>query len=284
MADPGFSRITVNSTGTVTVRQRPTILLMKVRLRANEPTLELGLAKLKVQTNAASQWLARLGAGSVTIGEPHFDEHVEQDPVTKMRTVTASNVGKQLGGAGPDSDEHGVNVVVTALWQVASKSAEEILVLLDRLRFEASDDDNAPEAADESPTWTSPEEQFRGIMSQMFQPPSVDRRPKFLFIARLEAERLEASLEEAFSRACANSEQLARAAGLRLGRLSPVNYGHARVAEGRPDKMMERQRCAALLAGTTYDLGDYDVVSDDPRPAEFTVSVNVHHMLEDVAS
>jgi hypothetical protein len=44
--------------------------------------------------------------------------------------------------------------------------------------------------------------------------------------------------------------------------------------------MMERQRFGALLAGSSYDLAEDELVSDSPRSAEFTVIVGASYALE----
>jgi hypothetical protein len=44
--------------------------------------------------------------------------------------------------------------------------------------------------------------------------------------------------------------------------------------------VMDRQRCAGLLAGATYELREYETFSDDPRSAEFAVSVTVSYQAE----
>jgi hypothetical protein len=71
---------------------------------------------------------------------------------------------------------------------------------------------------------------------------------------------------------------------MRLGKLCSVHSGVGGLDQGRPDKLMNRQRCGALLAGSSYDLGEQEIVSDDPRSAEFTVSVNVNYYLEEASS
>lgn len=71
---------------------------------------------------------------------------------------------------------------------------------------------------------------------------------------------------------------------MRLAGLPRIHhFGAGAAADGRHDKLMERQRCAALLAGSSYDLRENEIVSDDLRSAEFTVSVNVTYSLEEVS-
>ena len=48
----------------------------------------------------------------------------------------------------------------------------------------------------------------------------------------------------------------------------------------RHARLMDRQRCLGLLAGCPYKLGEDETVSDDPRAAEFAVSVNAQYSLE----
>ncbi len=50
--------------------QRPSLLMMVVRLRANESTLELGLANLNEQREAATKWLDKLGVLRIEFSEP----------------------------------------------------------------------------------------------------------------------------------------------------------------------------------------------------------------------
>jgi hypothetical protein len=281
MADTNPPRTIVNGTGTVSVRRRPSLLLMRLEARATEDTLELGVAKLKKQCEATSQWLKRLGAARVEVGEPHFADQARKDPMQAMRAA-ARALRRRPGGPPSDQRQRQLNVVLTATWDIEAMSAEEVLVLVDRLRFEAAEDTGAAEPAEELSPWASPEEQMREMLAQIQQPAADDGSPRFLFVARLEPGQLEKASAEAFSRARQSAEQLARAAGMRLGSLSTLNAigvnGMAGMA--RPDKLMERQRCLGLLAGCAYDPADDEIVSEDPLPAEFTVSVTTSYHLE----
>src|SRR5207249_1937748 len=98
---------------------------------------------------------------------------------------------------------------------------------------------------------------------------------------RLGEEPLQEACTEALSLARRHAERLARAAGMRLGKLCSVHAGVGGLDQTRPDKFIERQRCGVLLAGCSYDLGEQEIASDDPRSAEFTISVNVSYSLEE---
>jgi hypothetical protein len=155
MSDANRRRMTVSSGANVTVRQRPSLLLMKLQLHAEGATLELGLADLKRQCAEASQWLRRLGAGRVDAGDPHFADQSAEDPMKAMRAATFRAMGKQPAGAAPGGRRREVRAVLTAAWEIAPMPAEEVLVLVDRLRFEAA---GVGEATEEPSPWATPEE------------------------------------------------------------------------------------------------------------------------------
>jgi hypothetical protein len=116
-------------------------------------------------------------------------------------------------------------------------------------------------------------------MAQATEPPPDDRSPKFLYVARPSDEQLVRATEEAYRVARHQAERLAHAAGRRLGELSSLNsldYG----GDNRADRLMARQRCAALLGASSYDLREGEVVSEDSRVVEVTISVHATHRLE----
>lgn len=287
MTEHNRPRPTVSGSGSATVRQRPSVLLMLVRLRAAEATLELGLARLKERREATARWLGRLGAARADCGEPHFDDQTDKDPVAKMRALAgrAPRAGRKKPPGTDDRPDRGVNAVVTGVWDIAALSPEEVLVLVDRLRFEAAADAGAGETPDEAPPWEGQADPIQQqiqemVLAQLQQPAGPDTGPQFLFVSRLGDEVREAALAEAFARARRNAERAARAAGRMLGDLVSAHVSAGHGAELRPDRLLDRQRCAALLAGSTYELGEYESASDDPRPGEFTVTVNATFALE----
>jgi uncharacterized protein YggE len=119
-------------------------------------------------------------------------------------------------------------------------------------------------------------------MAQAAEPPE-DRAPKFLYVARLDDEQLARATAEAYAAARRTAERLAQGAGRRLGELASLSEGHAR-PDMRPDRLMEQQRCAALLAASGYEPREGEVVSDDPRAVEVTVAVHASHHLEPAAA
>lgn len=282
MADtPSKRTTTVSGTGSVVVRQRPSLLLMRLTLRATEQTLELGFAKLRKQCEQVEKWLKRLDAERVEFGEPHFSDQDNGDPM-KQHAKRMSSV-LAMGKASAPKEEampQKLNVVATAIWPIGSLSAEQVLIRVDRLRFETADTDTPPESAETAP-WASPEEQMQEVMARMFESFTDTDKPVILFVSKLSEEQLTAATTEAVALARRSAERMARAFGKPLGTPTFTNVVSGRMANLRADKMMTRQRCEMLLAGTSYHLDEDEVVSDDPRSAEFHLSVTVNYELAD---
>src|SRR5262249_59989418 len=87
MTDASRPPTTVSTNATASVRIRPALLLMLVRVRAAEATLELGLAEVKQRSADAARRLTRLGAARVDAGEPHEDDRADPDPLARLRAA-----------------------------------------------------------------------------------------------------------------------------------------------------------------------------------------------------
>jgi uncharacterized protein YggE len=276
MTDTTRPRTIVSTNANATVWLRPALLLMLVRVRAAEATLELGLAKLKQHGADVVRRLTRLGATRVETGEPHEDDRADPDPMARMRAAATPRRRRPVDA--PLPERRGVNVTLTATWDIAGRSAEEVLTLVDRLRFDAAADAEPTDPPVELPPWAGPEEELQALMAQMTEPPPDDRSPKFLYIARPNDEQLARALAEAYEAARRMAERLAHAAGRRLGELTSLSSGNG--VESRADRLMERQRCAALLEASAYEPQEGEVVSEDPRAVRMTISVHATHHLE----
>jgi hypothetical protein len=280
VSDTNHPRVTV--TANVAIRQRPTLMLMLVRVRAAEATLELGLAEVKKRGAEAAHRLARLGASNVEVGEPHADDQADPDPMAKMRAAAMPRALRRAGEAAP-AERRGVNVLLTAKWDISSLPAEDALLLVDRLRFEAAAD-AAEHPAEQPPApspWAGPEEQLREMMAQMAQltQPSADLSPQFLYVARLTDDLQAKAAAEAYATAREKAGRLAHAAGRKLGELASLHTGPFGL-DTRSDLILERQRCVAWLAASSYHLVEGESVSESLRAAEFSVSVTATFLLD----
>ncbi|HEX5271432.1 MAG TPA: hypothetical protein VFW33_13130 [Gemmataceae bacterium] len=184
---------------------------MLVRVRAAAATLDLGLADVKQRGADAARRLTRLGAARVEAGEPHEDDRADPDPMARMRA--SAMLRRPRPADAPLPERPGVNIALTAAWDIAALSAEEVLALIDQLRFDAATAADPPENSAEPTTWSGPEEQMRSLVAQMTEPPPADRSPKFLFVTRPSDEQLARAATEAYGIARRLAERLAHAAG-----------------------------------------------------------------------
>ncbi len=267
--------------GTVMVRQSPTQLLMKLPLQASGTTLELGLASLRKQTAAAERWLHSLGAINILTGDPHFANTSSNDPIKRANEMTA----RMLGHAKPANQDAArtktVYQFLTAFWDLSGKSAEERLVLLDRLQFEAASDTPTTEESDPVPgnEGFSDPQQMQAMLAEMMKPKEEPRQAHFLFITLLGEGSVRQAYQDAFALACSKAELLATSAGLALGRIESVSFGYG-TDHLSPYRHMEQQACQTILAGTGYQPGELESVSEQPISADFRLSVSVFFVSE----
>jgi len=276
MSETEASRTTLSVNGIAMVRQRPSLMLMRILLKAAEATLGQGLDKLTRHGEETSQLLKRLGATRVDLSDPIFADQADKDPIW---AATALAIRGQRKSAASGESRRAVICAVTAQWDIAGLSAEAILELVDRLRFETADDSGPTQEREELPAWASPEEHMRELMTQLHAPPPDDSAPQILFVARLIDEQLASAFREAFTAARQRAEQLAQATGFRLGKPSFINFTIGR-SSTCGEQLIRRQRCMTLLNGFSYQLTEDEIVSESPRPAEFTVNVHVNYQLE----
>ena len=277
MNEPTPPRTTISTSASVSVRLRPTLLVMLRRVPSAEATLEQGLTDVRVRSEDISRRLKRLGATSVVAGEPHEDDVANPDPMARFQA--AAQAFRHRPADTPLPKRRGVNVTLTATWDIAARSASEVLLLVDQLRFDAAVDVDPPERRVASPAWEDPEAQMREFMAQMTAPPPDDHAPQFLYIARPTDEQYATATAQAYQLACRRAERTAAATGRRLGALTYLTYANAGI-EMRADRLLEQQKCQALLGASSYELQEDEVVSTDSRAAVVSISIHLTHALE----
>src|SRR5947209_4060158 len=123
MADLSLSLSVVSSSGTASVRQRTSTMLMMVRLRAAEGTMERSLARLKARIAETTHLLKRLGADTVEAGEPLFDEQKEKNPMARLHAEASRAIAaRRKSQDDDDTSDRGINAVVTGMWSIAGLS------------------------------------------------------------------------------------------------------------------------------------------------------------------
>ena len=276
MTEPNARQPTVHCSGSASIRTRPSELLLKTRLRVDEATLELRLAKLKTLCEMTAEWLKRLGAKKVDFGDPYFSNHANKNPIRSLHSAARALTKAPAGGSGRERTRD-VEVIVTALWDISTMTAEETLILMDRLWFEIIPETEVaetPETALET-SRLSAEVNAQEILNRVMHRLEPGEEPvQFLCISRLHEHQLEEASTQAYVQAHQQAERMARASGKRLGELLSLNPLHRQLDAHRPDRMMDRQRCMAILSGTTYEIGENETIFDDARTVEFTVQLS----------
>src|SRR5262249_58175258 len=121
MSETEASRTTLSVNGIAMVRQRPSLMLMRILLKAAEATLGQGLDKLRRHGEETSQLLKWLGATGVDLSDPIFADQADKDPI---RTATALAMRAQRKSAPSGESRRAVLCAVTGQWDIAGLSAE----------------------------------------------------------------------------------------------------------------------------------------------------------------
>jgi hypothetical protein len=261
----------------VTIRLRPSLLVMLKRVRSAEATLDQGLTDVKQRCEDISRRLTRLGASYVEAGDPHEDDLANPDPTARIQAATRSF--RHPSARTPLPERPGVNVTLTATWDIAARSASDVLLLVDQLRFDAAADIDPPEPPVEPPEWVDPAEQMQEFMARLTAPPPDDLTPQFLYIARLTDEQYITATSKAYQLACRRAERLTTAAGRRLSGLTSLMYTNSGI-EIRGDRIVEQHRCLTMLGASSYQLQEDEVVSSDSRAVAVSISIHVTHFTE----
>ena len=215
MTEPSARQPTVHTKGSVNVRVRPSELLLKTRLRVGEATLELRLAKLKALCQMTAEWLKRLGAKKVEFGDPYFSNQAKNDLVRHLHSAARAFTKAPAGGSGRERARD-VEVIVTALWDISAMSAEETLILMDRLWFEIIPETEVaetPETALETSRLPA-EGNVQEIVNQLIRQLEPGEDPvQFLCISRVHERQIEEAATQAYVQARQEAERSRIAAG-----------------------------------------------------------------------
>lgn len=271
---------TVSTQGAETFQLRPKLMLMLLRVRATAATLELSLEDVKRQCIESTQRLTRLGAMQVEAGEPHEDERAEMDPTARIRATMRPRLPRLPDVSLPQRP--GINVLLTARWNIEDMSAEDVLLLIDQLRFDSAAHVEPEKEAVVAPSWDTRSEGYLSLLTKMHDPPPIDLKPQFLFISRAEESQLSEATEKAYQRSKRIAERLAKAADKQLGDLMSLSIMGGS-GEVRPDHYLSRQQVSLVLSVSSYDLQSDEYVSDDVRPTDVSVSVHATHALLDLS-
>jgi uncharacterized protein YggE len=222
---PSSSSIT--GTGTVVTTYSPQTMRLRVDLSGTAKNAKDAVAKLKAVSEAATGKLADLDAekDSVKIGPPRVTAAVND-----QRRQMEMMVRQRMRGAGkkPKAQPEPpvvVSATLSAEWKLNGKDAAARLL-------EAREIEDKIKAADlagnkqKSEEASEEEEEMAEEMNEQFMGGN-DNQPKpgepmFIYVAKVDDEGRSKALASAFAKARTEAEQLAAAAGVKLGPLRGV--------------------------------------------------------------
>jgi uncharacterized protein YggE len=228
---------TVSDTGQATVKQAPTLLRMYLPLVARGKTLEQALSALKDRREAAVAKLEVLKgkASSVRFSAPALN--VDNNPNSqrrRMEIMVAQRMGRGKKAPKPIQPPVVVTTMLTADWPLEADTPEKLLLAAGTFRqqVKAADLGGAKETDKLSPeeqeiaeetAQETPGDPFGGGSSD--DEASAAGQPQLLFVAKLADKDRQAATAEAFAKAKKQAAELARAAGMDLGRLTSLGGG-----------------------------------------------------------
>lgn len=269
----------IASSGTARIERQAEVLRMQIEIIGKDKDVEQAVAKLKERKDAALKKLTDLGAtpetikfASMSIGSGGSNSQADMQRMVLMRMRGASQPDPSKLAALPKT----ASLTVTAEWPLKGEAPEDVVLYAHQLQEKIKEADVAG-GKDAAPL-TPEEQELQEELAEMSYgdgPAGQAGEPSFVFVARLGAhERLQA-YKEAFTQAQTRAEQLAQAAGKKLGALRGLGGGMNPLQAGGDgpyayymQAMMMEQ--ASMLNGAR---GDDEAVG--PQPTKITTQVTV---------
>ncbi len=276
------SRPTVSAEGTAIIRQRPSCLVMVGSIEASETTLELTLKSLSQKRVAVSRWLESLEATDIKFGEPRFPNQVDPDPVRMVQQRTRQRIRRSSRNEEEEQENKRVVVSYSAVWPIAEKSSDEVLIFVDRLQFESEGLTGSKQEPEEvaTPSWSDdPMEEIQSMMAG-FPPDSIEKETHFLFLSRVNDAQLEEAMAEAFADAKLKATRIARAAEAELGELQNAHSLRSETESMYSWHQIQRRSTMPLLTEAPFCVRKDEFVTESPRTVEFVLTVHVTYALK----
>jgi uncharacterized protein YggE len=229
-AQYGVADGALSGTGTVVIERTPELMRMQVQLLASAPNMKDALAALKKRQDSATAQAVALGAvkDSVKV-EPAALVEGTNDRNRQIQMMMRQRM--QAGGArrkpaAKTTEPVRLSTTFTAEWPLKAKSHDEMLAEVHDVqqKLRALDLAGAKEAtalsAEEQELAEEAEAEVGMYGGDMNEDPN---KPRFVFLATVADADYEKALAEAFKKATAQADRLARAAGRQLGELRSVS-------------------------------------------------------------
>lgn len=219
----------VQGQGSQVVKRMPDTIRVYLQVSAKGKTLEDALANLKKRTESIREQTPKLGgdANSVKFTPPDKSDSSQQQQMMDQLRRQMGNERVPKGLAAPTSVT--VNTMFSADWPVTAEGVEKLLIDGEKLQKKILDADLSGVKADEkqaTPEEREMAEEMETMMRNQYGGNTNMPKPgapNLSFIAKLPEADRDAAVAEAFKKAHADAERLAKAAGLKLGKLQHVS-------------------------------------------------------------
>ncbi len=228
---------TVAGVGRVSLQRPPVALRMHIELPAKAGTLKEALAKIQQRREAALLQLEALQVDAKTVkaGNPTLSaaESEQKKRMEQMIAARLRNRGQKVPPGLKMPQTITVSMTLTAEWTHKYDTPEQLLLRVEAIREKVK---AAKLAGDQQEEKLSPEEEEimeeMAMMSSRYDEPEIKPgEPVFLFVSRITDAEREKAMTDAFAKAKANAQSVAKAAGMKLGPLVSLAGGGG----GQPD-------------------------------------------------
>jgi uncharacterized protein YggE len=209
---------TVTANGTASIERNPELLRMQVALSAEGKDAREALTKLKDQEQAAREKLKKLGAAeaSIDFGDP---QAMAGDRRQQMEQMIRQRTGRARPTTGPAQPGVTISVTLKAEWPLKGRAAEDLLVEAQELQGKVKAANLTSAAAAKPKT---PEEEEEAEEAAALQTQNGEANPNeaaYFFVSKISDEDRAKATADAFKKARAEAERLAKASGTELGAL-----------------------------------------------------------------
>jgi uncharacterized protein YggE len=282
---------TVAGVGQVTIHPKPSAIRMHIELVAKGKTLEEALANLKDRREAALVQLESLRADmdSVEVNAPRVSGQ-QSEQKRRLERMLMERMRSRGGKVPPGvkaPKSFSVSAALSAEWPLKVDDAERLLMAAEVLREKVKEADLAgtKEAEKLSPEEEELAEEMAGMSGSYGEEEIKPGEPQFVYVAEITDAERDKAMAEAFTKAKAQAERLARAANVKLGPLVGLGGGGGGQTQfGETSYGYQQrqylQRLMGARAGAYQDDSANESVSTSPESLSFNFNVTATFALE----
>lgn len=216
---------TVEGTGTAAIDLQPQVLRLQLKIMAAGKDIQQALSSLQARQDKIRAKLVELGASEASIKFSHMNVSSNQED--RQRKMQRMIMQRMHGGGGmpaasqPVASPTQVTITVKAEWPLKAAEPSQALALAEGLQQKIKAEDLAGKkdleklsAADQESLEESAEGQM--AMSEM-NPDENDGAPTIFYVCKVSKKDEAAAMAQAFAKAQSQAEQMAAAAGMKVG-------------------------------------------------------------------